>query len=192
MNGETFNDKIWINAITPSTGLLYLTNIILFVVAPVGILYLLYKALIFTDFQITTGIIILFFAACLLFLLLAFVYRIFRKYVPIKIKTNMSGINYFGLFGNIHLHWNEIKSIKPIKILFRTGYIIEIRANNGNIYFPITMKEKDNMYPKFAIGFREKWIDNNGVEKPVIPENCPLYLEIQKHLNNLKIEAMEG
>jgi len=29
-----------------------------------------------------------------------------------------------------------------------------------------------------------EWINENGVHKEISPENCPLYVEIQKHLGN--------
>jgi hypothetical protein len=45
------------------------------------------------------------------------------------------------------------------------------------------MKEEGTKYPKYK-GLTEKWLYENGDKKKVNLENCPLYIEIQKHLGN--------
>ena len=60
--------------------------------------------------------------------------------------------------------------------------IAKLDTHNGRYYFPLSMKEKGHKYPEWN---RCSLVNQDGeILKEISPENCPLYIEIQKHLVN--------
>ena len=121
----------------------------------------------------------------LMFSVLIMIFMFIRKYYVLKIVIKTSGITFNGLFKNIHGSWDGITSVKPFTSDFIRKTWIEVNTKNDKFYFPLTMKGEDQEYPKLITGLAEShWEDSNGNKEPVTPENCPLYVEMQKHLGN--------
>ena len=79
--------------------------------------------------------------------------------------------------------------MEPTRVIFFKKRIKQytVKTINGDFPLPFFMKEKDKEYPKLLTTGKERykrWIDENGNEKEVTIENCPLYIEIKKHLGN--------
>jgi len=174
------NSKIYINARHQSTGLQYLTFIVLFAIVPLSFVFLYVKALKVVSFQITHPIILLItFALCFLFILLLLVFIYWRKYWVIKIITGETGITFHGFLRKINSHWVDIISIEsPSTFLGKNQ--AEVKTKNGNFFFPFTMKEKNKKYPKLVLSWDYQWQHENGNKEATSLENCPLYIEIQK------------
>ncbi len=175
------SDKIiYINGRFTSAELQYAVIATLFLIAPLGLLYSFIGLLISRQFVFNIFTFISLIILCLVWVGLAVIFKVAKKYWIFNISIDPYGITSFGLFQKIHAAWNEITSITVIStgILFG-GKMIEIKTIFGNIYFPLTMKEIDKEYPKLdTIG--EHWVDSNGNKKPVTPENCLLYSAIKQ------------
>jgi hypothetical protein len=114
-------------------------------------------------------------------------FQFWRTWWIFKIETDNKGISYFGLPKQISASWHEIVSINVRKfIIFRE--MVEVKTRNGIFCFPFSMKEKGKTYPKilFVIGMNwMKWqYEGEELDRLITFENCPLYIEIQKHLDN--------
>jgi hypothetical protein len=69
-----------------------------------------------------------------------------------------------------------------IRITILKIQVVVVKSKKGKFYFPLSMKEKGQEYPSwYRFGLIDK--DWNRI-KEISPENCPLYIEIQKHLGN--------
>jgi hypothetical protein len=178
---NTTSDNIsYVNARYESIILQYAMIATLLLIAPLGLLYGFISLLINQGFVFNILTYIVFIVMCLAWAGMALVFKIVKKYWVFKISIDPSGIRSFGLFRSIYAHWNEIISIEVVSsgILFG-GKMIEVKTPSGNIYFPLTMKEKDKEYPKLdTIG--EHWIDLNGEKKQLTPETCMLYTTIKQ------------
>lgn len=177
------NSKIYINAGHQSIVLQYLTFIVLFAIVPLSLLFLYIKALkLFFSFQITHPVILLIsFALCFLFILLLLPFIYWRKYWVIKIVTTDTEIISHGFLKKVHSRWEDIISIEsPSTVLGKNQ--AEVKTKNGKFFFPFTMKEKNKNYPKLVMSWDWQWQYENGNKEATSLGNCPLYIEIQKHL----------
>jgi hypothetical protein len=125
----------------------------------------------------------MFVIVCLALVGVAAVFKSLRKYWVFKISTTHAGITSVGLFRTIYANWHEIMSIDVIStgILFG-GQMIAVRTRPGDFYFPLTMKEQGNEFPKLDL-LGEKWVDSTGLKKPIVPENCSLYSVVKNNLS---------
>jgi hypothetical protein len=179
------NKKVFIDARYGSSVQQYIRLAPLFL-APIGIFYFFFKAIKYSDVN-ESGL--SFFLLALSFFLCAFLLVFFingRKYWTFKIITNNTGIIFIGLFKKVNALWDEVISVNVAsKESFFGGTVIEVMTKRGNFRFPLRMKEKEKIYPKLRLEFKgEKWVFENGNEEGTTLENCPLYVEIQKHLGN--------
>jgi hypothetical protein len=176
------NPKEYVNGAHQSIGLQYFTFFILFTIVPLSILFLYYKALKYTEFQINRPIVLLItIAACIVFSLLLIIFSYWRKYWVIKIMTDETGITYYGFLKKINSPWVDVISIElPSNFLSKNQ--VKVTTRKGDFFFPFTMKEKNQKYPKLVLSWDWKWQYENGSKEPISPENCPLYKEIQNHL----------
>jgi hypothetical protein len=141
----------------------------LFLVIQSGLLYFLVKNWIRNDFNVVL------FLAIMSFILtgfVAFIFILFRKYSTFKIITDEKGIAFYGLFKKIYARWQDVISVKKASTFLREKVAL-VETRNGDFYFPLSIKDEQ----KLNIGMRFP-------QKPITPENCPLYVEIQKHLCN--------
>lgn len=105
-----------------------------------------------------------------------------------NIMTNNRGITFRGLIKKAFIPWNKVASVNiHDSWLLRLGVtvgkikMIEVSSNNNKYYFPLSMKEKGQEYPSLYRLF--SLIDKNyNSIRDIPPEECPLYVEIQKHL----------
>jgi hypothetical protein len=178
-------EKLFINAYTPSLSLIYEMYIIIFFIVPVSFLYGYYQDLRAANFRFTFGVLMLTFICSCLFLFLFGAAFLFRRIWPYKITTDDSGMYYSSFLRRVRVRWDQVESFN-IAVYFIGRGIIDLRTRDETLLIPISMKESGKPYPKITLSSR--WIDANGLEKPVTPENCPLYIEIQRHLANYSVE----
>jgi hypothetical protein len=178
------NSKVYVNARQPSLGLQYLTFFVLFVIVPVGVLLLYYRAFTVVDSKIYHPLVLMVtFAVCIVFILLFIVFSYLRKHWVIKIITDETGVTFHGFLKKIHSHWGDIISIEsPSTFLGKNQ--AEVKTKNGKFFFPFTMKKENQEYPKLVISWDWQWQYRNGNKETPTLENCPLFIEIQKHLGN--------
>ena len=134
-----------------------------------GLIYLLIKNWIRNDFNVVL------FLAIMSFILIGFVvfiFILFRKYSTFEIVTDEKGIAFYGLFKKIYARWQDVISISKGSPFMRERVAL-VKTRNGNFYFPLSIGGD----PKLDI-------EVQFPQKPITPENCPLYIEIQKHLGN--------
>lgn len=124
--------------------------------------------------------------ALIIFIVILFTFLNQRKNYVSKIIIDDKGITFHGLLKKIYARWDEIKSV-----MLCSRFMVEVKTRNGNFRFPLTMKDKYKPYRRMRklLEYKSligglKWIDAQGNEYPITPENCPLYVEIQKHLGN--------
>jgi len=166
------NKKVFINAMFSSLRFQYVFLLIIFLILPIA--YLVKDAVFQLD-EIDINYLLIKFFVLLVGIIL------FRQIWVFEIMTSAQGISYYGFFKKIYASWYEVISIKQSL----SPTLGKLKTKNGNFYFPLWMKGKNETYPKFTIGLLHyKWVDENGVKKKVTLENCPLYVEIQKHLGN--------
>jgi len=115
--------------------------------------------------------------------LLTIVYFIYRKDLLYKIITDAHGISRLDLIKRVHASWNEVISIKQSSL---NPNLFKLKTKKGDFSFTLYVKEKEAIYPKLKTLWKgkSKWVYENGVEKEITLENCPLYIEIQEHLEN--------
>lgn len=180
--------RVFVNGVYKSLGQIYIIGLILFILLASFALVDLYIAitdLVISDFNLNNRAIYHLLRVIAIFLILIES----RKRFVFKIVTDNKGISFHGLFTKLYARWNEIMSMEPTKVIFFKKRIQQytVKTKNGNFPLPFSMKEKDREYPKLLTTGKvkyKKWIDENGNEKEVTIENCPLYEEIQKHLGN--------
>lgn len=111
-------------------------------------------------------------------------YGIYRK-----IFIDDSGIAFFGLLKKIHINWNEIIALGTydrlhlhlLRITLGKIKMAEVHTCKGKYYFPLSVKEKGQEYP--AYHYRAGLVDKNENKvRDISPEDCPLYVEIQRCL----------
>ncbi|MGD0886558.1 MAG: hypothetical protein ABSA46_17095 [Thermodesulfovibrionales bacterium] len=61
----------------------------------------------------------------------------------------------------------------------------EVKTRERSYKFPLTMKEKGQVFPIFGgtVG-NFWWKDEHGNKLPIDSEHCPLFIEIQRHIKN--------
>ena len=118
------------------------------------------------------------------FLVVSFIYL--RKYWTFEIITDDRGITFVGLLKNRHIDWTKVIALQVSDSLLGNvaeGKIGKVKTREGDYFFSLTMKEKNQPYPKFVNHISKVWWeDSEGNKKKVNHENCPLYVEIQKRL----------
>jgi hypothetical protein len=149
-------------------------------------LYTVIKDLIITDLELNKKVIYhLLRSITILFLII-----INRKRTVLKVVTDNKGVCFYGLLIKIYANWHEVTSIEiPTKGIYyfkKLRKFFKVSTKNGTFYVPFYMKEKDKVYPKLLTtgkaSVRGKWVDEKGALKELTIENCPLYIEMQKHL----------
>jgi len=124
------------------------------------------------------------------YLIIVFFTSIIKYGIYKEIITDEKGITFIGLFNKKQLLWNEI-SAQEIDSVFFSRFIhttisrvkiVVLKSKHNKFYFPLSMKEKGQEYPSW---YRGILIDKDWKKiKEISPENCPLYVEIQRHLGN--------
>ena len=120
-------------------------------------------------------------------IILGFTFAIIRKYWTFKVTTANNGLTFIGLLKKIHIDWRDISEVGTTKILlhgnFADGNMGKVSTRHGNYYFPLTMIEKDEIFPQLKGQLMNfTWKESDGTTKEITLQNCPLYDEIQKHL----------
>lgn len=152
----------------------YFIEIMLFIVLPVGVLWLLVVALIKGNWLVLLPV-------ALVFVFLIFFFRFLQNKRVFKIITTDSGICFYGLLKEIAAPWPEVLSVGLNRESFQD--MIEIQTANGNFRFPLSMKNEAEEYPKLKNGMSGwKWAYADGNEEESSAENNPLYLEINSRL----------
>jgi hypothetical protein len=152
----------------------YFMEIMLFIVLPIGVLWILVGSLMRGNWPTLIMIIPL-------FLILGFIFRFLRKKMVYKIITDDTGISVYGLLKQIYLPWPKVVSIRANKESFQD--MIEVITKDGNFAFSVLMKNEAEEYPKIKIGITgTKWAYSDGTSDEVSVENNPLYLEINRQL----------
>jgi hypothetical protein len=112
-------------------------------------------------------------------------FAVIRKYWTFKVITTDNGVTFVGLLKKRHIHWEEITSIESFKPSafgnITPTRIGELKTRNAKYYFPLAIIQKGEKYPKLK---GQAWLDANGDKKELTLQNCPLYIEIQRHLGN--------
>lgn len=124
------------------------------------------------------------------FLIIVFFTSIVKYGIYKEIITDAKGVTFVGLFNKKQLLWNDILAQEIDSGLFsrliRTTVgriqIVVLQSKHGKLYFPLSIKEKGQEYPMWYRG-RLRYKDWRRI-KEISPKNCPLYVEIQKHLGN--------
>ena len=120
------------------------------------------------------------------FLIVSFIFL--RKYWTFKIITDYRGITFVGLLKKKHISWTKVIALEVSDSLLGNiaGWKIgKVKTKEGDFFFSLTIKEKNQPYPKFVNHISKVWWeDREGNKKKVTAENCPLYVEIQRHLGN--------
>lgn len=164
----------------------YQAFIFFFVLLPAGGLYIYLLGIRSMDFELSFMTLLLTLVVCLFFGLLTVCFVFMRKYLPFKILIDNAGVQYSGLVKTVRARWDEIIGIKVIPM---GPGILEVRTSKGTFCFPTAMKEMNRIYPKLKNkGMGMKWIYDDDTEKPVTPENCPVYIEIQRQLKEHNID----
>ena len=120
------------------------------------------------------------------FLVVSFIFL--RKYWTFKIITDYRGITIVGLLKKKQVNWTKVIALEVSDSLLGNiagGKIGKVKTREGDYFFSLIMKEQNQPYPKFINHISKVWWeDREGNKMKVAPENCPLYVEIQKHLGN--------
>ncbi len=163
----------------------YQAVVFLFVMLPVGILYMYLLGVRSMNFELTVMSTVLTIAVFVPFILLAAGFLFIRKYLPFKIVIDESSLKYVGLMKTVRARWSEIEAIR---VLPMGRGVFEIRTKNGTFYFPVIMKELNAEYPKLRNdGITMKWTYSDGSERTVAPENSPVYIEISQQLKDNQV-----
>jgi hypothetical protein len=183
--------KVYFNAATSGVFqyiILYIIPIVIFLIVPLYIIYDFINGLFSSNFKLNwlTILLLAFFFAIVALVIM--IYLILRKYWVSKIIINNEGILFVGFWKKVSARWNEILAVDVSPPLFSFGRgEIGVKTKNGDFYFPFTMKEKGKEYPKLKYNLSgEAWVDANGIEKPIVAENCSLYVEMKSYLKTPK------
>ena len=182
------NGKIFIDGFYKSLWQNYSAVLILFIFILFAVFMSLYIAIeefVRSGFNVNTKVIYQSTLAIIVFWLIIKV----RKIFIFKVITNNKGICFYGFLYKICASWHEVVLVEITKGRFLAKDLQQftVKTKKGTFYFQFAMKEKDKEYPKVLTKGKEKnrkWIDEQGVEKAITLENCPLYVEIQKYLGN--------
>jgi len=117
---------------------------------------------------------------CIVLFASAILFVTLKKYWVFTILVSEKGISVIGLLRKIEARWSDVLSINVLstRILFG-GKLIEVKTRVGNFFFPLTMKDKSQEYPKLDL-LGEQWVSTDGRKKPISIENCSLYMEIKE------------
>jgi uncharacterized membrane protein YhaH (DUF805 family) len=152
----------------------YFMEIMVFIVLPIGALYILTGALMRDNWMVL-------FLIVPLFIFLFFFFKFLRNRRVFKIITTDVGIAFYGILKEIYSSWPEVKSVQITMGSLQD--LIEVKTENGNFRFSLFMKNEAEEYPKLNSGLPVwKWKFANGTEKELTAENNPLYLEINSRL----------
>lgn len=178
------DNKEYINARFESLILQYAMFAALILIGPLGILYAFIGVFSSAQFVATGVVKIIFVIACFAWLGVAVTVFFLRKYWVFIITISNTDVKFIGFMRKITANWNQIitMEIKSTGMLFG-GKMVEVKTSNGQFYFPLTMKERGNEYPKLDL-LGEQWIASDDSKKPITVENCLLYTEIKKNLKN--------
>lgn len=120
------------------------------------------------------------------FFLLVVSFIFLRKYWTSEIITDDRGITFVGLLKKRHIDWTKVIALEMSESLLGNvaeGKIGKVKTREGDYFFSLAMKEKNQPYPKFINHISKVWWeDSEGNKKKINAENCPLYVEIQKRL----------
>jgi uncharacterized membrane protein YhaH (DUF805 family) len=153
----------------------YFLEILLFIFLPLCLFFLLIVSL---DKENVIGTVLI----VALFIFLIFWFKYLRNKRAFKIITSDSGLSFHGLLKNIYSSWDEVVSIHLNTESSRD--MIEVKTQNGNFSYPLSMKNESEEFPKLKVGMDGwKWAYSDGTEQEVKKENCPLFLEMQKYIN---------
>lgn len=157
----------------------YLIEVFMFIVLPGGLLYFLLRSLIKGD---TTNTIFLLSFLLLLILPLYFLFKWSQKYRTFKIETDDTGLTYYGLLKKIQSRWEDVLSVTVTN--FNLRKMLQVKTNQGDFIFPLSMKENDKEYPQLRPSMDDyKWEYPDGKVEAMTPENCVPYLEIKERIN---------
>ncbi len=122
---------------------------------------------------------------CLVLFAVAVFFLTLRKYWVFTVEVSEKGLSVSGLLRTIDARWNDLLSISVLstKILFG-GKMIEVKTRAGSFFFPLTMKDKNQEYPKLDL-LGEQWVQIDGRKKPISIENCSLYMVIKEHTSTV-------
>jgi len=152
----------------------YFIEIMLFIVLPIGVLWLVVEALLKGDWMVLLP-------SLPVFIFLVFYFNFLRNKRVFKITTDDKGIAFYGLLKEIDSPWADVLSITANRESFQD--MIEVRTNNGNFRFPLFMKSEAEQYPKLKNRMRGWiWVFADGTEEEIAVENNPLYLDINSRL----------
>ncbi|TAN39636.1 MAG: hypothetical protein EPN25_10685 [Nitrospirae bacterium] len=127
-------------------------------------------------------------AVSVLFLMIvSFVFL--RKYWIFKVITDDRGLTFVHLLKEEFIRWDQVTAVGVGDSLLMgnvaKGKAGEVKTRERHYNFPLTMKEKGQMYPLFSGEFGKfYWKDKIGNKLPIDADNCTLYNEIRKHIRN--------
>lgn len=152
----------------------YFMEIMVFILLPIGVLYILVGALMRGNWMVL-------FLVIPLFIFLFFFFKFLRNRRVFKIITNDTGISFYGLLREITSRWAEIEAVDAHSAPLTE--MIEVKTKYGNFRFPLFMKNEADEYPKLKSSLSGAiWIFADGSKKEVAVESNPLYLEINSRL----------
>lgn len=156
----------------------YFLEIMLFIVLPVGVLWLVVRAILKGEWMVLLP-------SLPVLIFLVFYFKFLRNKRVFKITTDDKGISFYGLLKEIDSPWPEVLSVTGNRESFQD--MIEVRTKNGNFRFPLFMKNEAEQYPILKNSMRGwLWAFADGTEKEIAVENNPLYLEINSRLKAIK------
>jgi|GEM_PF-3334212 hypothetical protein len=110
-----------------------------------------------------------------------------RKYWLFKVIADKRGLTFVHFLNKEFIRWDQVTSVGISKNILignvakgKSG-VVKTRERSYN--FPLTMKERGQIFPIFSgtVG-KFWWKDEVGNKLPIDEANCPLYKEIQKHI----------
>jgi len=120
------------------------------------------------------------------FLLIVVSFVFLRKYWLFKVITDDRGLTFVRFLNKEFIRWDQVTSVGiSDNILIGNvakGKSGDVKTRERSYNFPLTMKEKGQLFPKFSgtVG-KFWWKDEHGNTLPIDSENCPLFIEIQRH-----------
>jgi hypothetical protein len=184
----TEEGKTFINAVTPTISILYKMYAVLFVIAPLGMFYGYFQVLKIEEFRFTLPVLILTLLLGFVLAILTALLILFRNCMPHKVVINNKGVYYFSVFRKAYMRWDQIQAVKITRSLMGRGMFKLV--SRGEVFnIPNTMKEMNTTYPKQS-SVKNTWIYEDGTERQNIPENCPLFIEIQQYLSKFSVKTV--
>jgi len=180
------NKKTFVISALPTLSIFYEAYAVIFFIAPLGLFYIYFLVLREYQFKFTIPVLFFTFLLILSIVLVSGVAIFIRRYVPHKIVIDNHGIHYYSFLKKAHIQWEDIALLRITSSFVGSGRF-ELHTKDRRVFsIPNRMKEEGSEYPEESFT-KAEWVYADETKKPIVPENCPLFMEILKKKEELDL-----